>query len=89
MPLSCGMVEGLYKGIYSTILHQENYNTSKEKNVFLESIMLQYGSMRDTEWDPGLPSFIPVVQHVDGNTTSKSSHTPIGNQKYRLLIHWQ
>lgn len=64
--------EGLYKGIYSTILHQENYNTSKAKIVFLGSIMLPSRTMRDTERDPDLPSSIPVVQHMDGNTNSKS-----------------
>lgn len=90
--------EGLHKGVSSTILQLpkgisstillQNHNMSKE-NVFLDPTVLPCKSERDKKWDPGIPSFIPVFQPMDGNTSSKSSHIPIGNQKHRLLIGWQ
>lgn len=64
--------EGLYKGIFSSISHKEELR--EEKNAFLESIVVPSRSVRDTEWDPGLLSSIPVFQHPDSNTTS--SYTP-------------
>lgn len=87
--------EGLHKGASSTILQLpkgissstvlQDHNMSKE-NVFLDLTVLPCESERDKKWDPGVPSFIPVAQPMDGNTNSKScSHRKPETQAFNRL----